>query len=91
MTTEQKEARLAMIKRIAERQAKLKEIKSLSKKAMEKTIASEPVSRINGMDLDVAIVDDSLNINHWTDAPQYANEYYGEVMRETTRFDNDWD
>jgi len=28
---------------------------------------------------------------HYTDAPKYANEYYGEVYRETTRFDNDWD
>ena len=88
MTPEQKEGRLAMIKRIAERQAKLKEIKASSRKAMLKTIDAEP---INGLHADVAIVDDSLNINHWTDAPQYANEFYGEVMRETTRFDNDWD
>lgn len=28
---------------------------------------------------------------YWTDAPRYANEYYGEVYRATTRFDNDWD
>lgn len=28
---------------------------------------------------------------HWTDAPRYAAEYYGEVYRETTKFDNDWD
>lgn len=27
----------------------------------------------------------------WTDAPRYAAEYYGEVYRETTKFDNDWD
>ena len=27
----------------------------------------------------------------WNDAPQYANQYYGETYRETTRFDNDWD
>jgi len=31
------------------------------------------------------------NWNHWTDASSYANEYYGETMRNTTRFDNDWD
>ena len=31
------------------------------------------------------------NINHWTDASSYANEYYGETMRATTQFDNDWD
>lgn len=28
---------------------------------------------------------------YYTDAPKYANEYYGETFRATTRFDNDWD
>lgn len=28
---------------------------------------------------------------HWNDASKYANEYYGETFRSTTRFDNDWD
>lgn len=28
---------------------------------------------------------------YYTDASKYANEYYGETYRETTRFDNDWD
>lgn len=27
----------------------------------------------------------------WNDASKYANQYYGETFRETTRFDNDWD
>lgn len=27
---------------------------------------------------------------HWSDAPKYAKEWYGEVYHETTRFDNDW-
>jgi hypothetical protein len=26
----------------------------------------------------------------WNDAPRYAQEFYGETFRETTRFDNDW-
>ena len=34
---------------------------------------------------------DGENINAWTDGSKYAEEYYGETMRETTRFDNDWD
>ena len=34
---------------------------------------------------------DDENINAYTDASKYAKEYYGEVMYETTRFDNDWD
>jgi len=28
---------------------------------------------------------------YYTDASKYANKYYGETFRETTRFDNDWD
>ena len=31
------------------------------------------------------------NINHWTDASKYAEEHYGDVYRETTRYDNEWD
>lgn len=31
------------------------------------------------------------NYNHWTDAPQYAEKYYGERMRDTIAMDNDWD
>lgn len=27
---------------------------------------------------------------YWTDASKYAEKYYGETFRETTRFDNDW-
>ena len=34
---------------------------------------------------------DSHNINAWTDASKYAEKYYGETMRQTTRYDNDWD
>jgi hypothetical protein len=28
---------------------------------------------------------------YWTDASSYAEQYYGETFRATTRFDNDWD
>lgn len=28
---------------------------------------------------------------HWSDASRYADEYYGDTFRATTRFDNDWD
>jgi hypothetical protein len=32
-------------------------------------------------------VDDDV---HYTDASKYANEYYGDTYRSTTRYDNDW-
>lgn len=34
---------------------------------------------------------DQEDERHYTDAPRYAAEYYGEVFYETTRFDKDWD
>jgi hypothetical protein len=34
---------------------------------------------------------DRYNINEYTDAEKYANQYYGQVAYETTRFDKDWD
>ena len=33
---------------------------------------------------------DKINELHYTDASQYAAEYYGDVFHETTRFDSDW-
>ena len=30
------------------------------------------------------------NYNHYQDAPQYAEKYYGEKMRDTIAMDNDW-
>lgn len=37
------------------------------------------------------MVKENADERYWTDAPQYAEKYYGETYRETTRFDNDWD
>lgn len=31
------------------------------------------------------------NHNHFQDAPQYAEKYYGDKMRDTVAMDNDWD
>lgn len=33
---------------------------------------------------------DSTNIYAWTDAPQYAEKYYGDRMRDTVNYDKDW-
>ena len=34
---------------------------------------------------------DDVNINHWTDAPKYLNEHYGDRMREQNEYERDWD
>jgi len=76
--------RLALIKQIAERKQKMARIKTQSKKVMRK--APKPARSF--MDTPE---DTSKNPNYYTDASKYAQQYYGETFRETTRFDNDWD
>tara|TARA_B100000900_G_C20381453_1_gene634737 strand:+ start:175 stop:423 length:249 start_codon:yes stop_codon:yes gene_type:complete len=34
---------------------------------------------------------DDVNINHWTDAPKYLDEHYGDRMREQNEYERDWD
>lgn len=36
------------------------------------------------------LVKENADERYWTDAPKYAEKYYGETFRATTRFDNDW-
>ena len=36
------------------------------------------------------MVNENADERYWTDAPKYAEQYYGETFRATTRFDNDW-
>ena len=52
-------------------------------KKREAYYTRQEVEPKKGQDLDE-------NHNHWTDAPQYAEKYYGERMRDTIAMDNDW-
>jgi len=76
LTDKQKAKRLAMIK-------------EASKKFNAKMKRNHRVRATETSYMDK--YDDGSNINHYTDASSYANKYYGETMRETTRFDNEWD
>lgn len=78
--------RIALIKEIAERKAKLAAIKRKSASVIRQvrvTKASKPKTNLMAEDT-------SKNPNYWTDAPKYAKQYYGEVYHETTKYDNDW-
>ena len=77
--------RLGLIKEIAARQKRVAKIKE-KRKAITRHLKRNPVQREFAQ-----VPKNETNINNWTDASKYANEYYGETMRETTRFDNDWD
>lgn len=76
--------RLALIKKIAERRNKMAKIKAKSSKVYETVNYKTGPKKIE-------IPKDNDNIYAYTDASKYAKEYYGEVMYETTKYDNDWD
>lgn len=49
-----------------------------AKRAQEARFEREEKTKVDGSEL------------YWSDAPKYAEKYYGETFRATTRFDNDW-
>lgn len=69
------EQRLAAIKKAAD-----KFNKKIGKSAKVRRTETSFMDKFNEGD----------NINAWTDAPQYAEKYYGERMRDTVAMDNDW-
>jgi hypothetical protein len=65
-------------------QARLKLIKKVGAKFNKKIKRNQRVKRTETINYD------RYNINHYTDASRYAEEYYGDRMRQTTRYDDDW-
>lgn len=95
MTAAQKADRLALIKEIAEKHKAKAEFKRKQKiNSMKVRRWSDVVespkrkAKEDAFDAEIARMDE--NHNTWTDASKYAEKYYGETMRETTKFDNDW-
>lgn len=78
--------RLALIKKVHARRQKLQAVKAKTAKVRDYTQSFKKSKDLSEMPLPR-----ETNIYAYTDASKYANEYYGETMRETTRFDNDWD
>ena len=96
MTNAQKADRLALIREIAEKRNNQASFKNKVQKATSKvrdyTETVDAPSRRkaqNVFDMDMDRMNE--NYNQWTDASKYADQYYGDTMRATTRFDNDWD
>lgn len=79
------EERMALIKEIAERKNKMKRLKAESKAVFRK--APKAARKM----MAIPNEDPSANPNYWTDASKYADQYYGDTYRATTRYDNDWE
>ena len=95
MTAQQSADRLALIKKIAqkvERRAafkkKLAAQGSVVRRWTDEVEKPKRKKAEDAFDAEIARMDE--NHNAWTDASSYAEKYYGETMRETTKFDNDW-
>lgn len=63
-------------------------IRKASKKFSKKLQRNQRVRKTETRSFDKY---DNGNIYAWTDAPQYAEKYYGDRMRDTVSYDNDWD
>ena len=83
-----REERLAMIKASA---AKFQKKQVRQARINREENYSDPVAKPKKLAHEYAWAHSSDNINHWTDAEKYADQYYGDTYRATTRFDNDWD
>lgn len=83
-----KEERLVLIRRVA----KKIELEKKGKYALAAAINTHTRKKVSSDNLEKIVdsVDDSLNINQWTDASEFARQEVGDVYSATTRFDNDW-
>jgi hypothetical protein len=82
-----KEERLALIRRVA----KKIELEKKGKYALAAAINTRTRKQVsNKLEKIADSIDDSLNINAWSDADKFAREAVSDVYSETTRFDNEW-
>ena len=97
LTPAQKADRLALIKKIAERKIMLARVKAQTAAALkseEMKLQRELRNEKAHAKREAAkkpIVDETTNVNRYTDESKYANIHYGDTFRATTQFDNDWD
>ena len=75
--------RINLIREIAERRKKMARVKKQSK------VLPKKVKKVKRDFMEVPKEGD--NVYAWTDASKYAQQYYGETLYETRRFDNEWD
>jgi hypothetical protein len=86
------EERMQAIREAAERFEKIKARRArLAASAARVVRYVDEVDKPERKKFDDMISKMDENHNHYQDAPQYAEKYYGEKMRDTVAMDNDWD
>lgn len=82
-----KTERLNMIRKVARKI----DLERKSKFAMDSATNTRTRKRVSSkLDKFIDSIDESDNINAWTDSSSFADAHYGDAYRETTKFDNDW-
>jgi len=85
------EERMLAIREAAERFEKIKARRArLAASAARVVRYVDEVDKPERKKFDDMISKMDENHNHYQDAPQYAEKYYGEKMRDTVAMDNDW-
>lgn len=85
------EERMQAIRDSAERFAQIKARRArLAASAARVRRYVDEVDKPERKKLDDMVSKMDENHNHYQDAPQYAEKYYGERMRDTIAMDNDW-
>lgn len=84
------EDRIAYIKSIAERQARMRKLAARGRVLSTYVNEVEEPARKRQKNL-TEQYDGGTPDFHYTDASKYAEKYYGDVYRQTTRLDNEWD
>ena len=85
------EERMIAIRESAERFAKIKARRArLAASAARVRRYVDEVDKPERKKFDDMVDKMDENHNHYQDAPQYAEKYYGEKMRDTIAMDNDW-
>ena len=67
---------------------RLEAIRKASAKFSAKVKRSPRVKDYTTKEKDV--VDESVNINAWTDGSKYLDEHYGDRVRETNAYESEW-
>ena len=69
----------------------IKRNKTLSKVKKKSKVARKVALQTRDNGLPEWAKDNGENIYSYNDESKYADKYYGETMRETTKLDNEWD
>jgi hypothetical protein len=89
MTQEQKEARLKIIAKAAKKVQRKKKLQTKSRKAV-RAATKKPEHDTAALERKYSKIDDTSNVNAYTDSSAYAEKFYGETYEQTYGIEKEW-